>query len=546
VDIPECETWIKPGLGSEMSEIDYRVGRAYTTVNKFVSSAAHLQEKTHISCEELTNTNVVFNATLDLLKVAADQSIISGATHPVFHGFNYSPLSADYPGWVQYGTFINERNLWWPFFRRFVDYKARLSALLQHATMFADIAVLPPTADLWSMYGAQNDPFPAVMHPEWQTLVWEAIHQNGNGCDYISESVIQGSQVNGQFLQYGSRKYHSIFLTHVESLEPLTAKRLFEFVESGGRIFFIETFPMKAPGWKDHEQRDKEVADWINKIKDHPDCSVLVEKPGKDHTGWFTSVQQRYNLEPYLKIDAPNKFITQVRYQAPDVEIVVLVNSNTNSSYEISVSPSFVSSKKQAWIWDAESGDRFKLRTNNNRIILDMEPADLKLLVFDNEKKGLFYEPIQKGDSAMQMSGTWSVTGRHANGSTITSELDQLRDLKEISEWVNFCGTISYRNNFMVDANTKIQWLNLGKVFGVSELVVNGANIGTKWYGRRIFKIDGLVKKGDNVVEIKVTTTMGNYLKSLADNKVAQYWTNEGTKNQPLQSMGLLGPVTFY
>jgi hypothetical protein len=39
---------------------------------------------------------------------------------------------------------------------------------------------------------------------------------------------------------------------------------------------------------------------------------------------------------------------------------------------------------------------------------------------------------------------------------------------------------------------------------------------------------------------------MGNYMKSLTDNPIAQYWTNEKNKNQPLQSMGLVGPVTLY
>jgi len=43
-----------------------------------------------------------------------------------------------------------------------------------------------------------------------------------------------------------------------------------------------------------------------------------------------------------------------------------------------------------------------------------------------------------------------------------------------------------------------------------------------------------------------VTTTMGNYMKSLTDNHIAQYWTNEKNKNQPVQSMGLLGPVTIF
>src|SRR6266498_2853893 len=98
-DIPECETWIRAGLGTEMSETDYRIGRAYTMINKFVSSAAHLKGKKLISCEELTNTDVVFNETLELMKVAADQSIISGVTHPVFHGFNSSPPAAEFPGW---------------------------------------------------------------------------------------------------------------------------------------------------------------------------------------------------------------------------------------------------------------------------------------------------------------------------------------------------------------------------------------------------------------------------------------------------------------
>jgi hypothetical protein len=39
---------------------------------------------------------------------------------------------------------------------------------------------------------------------------------------------------------------------------------------------------------------------------------------------------------------------------------------------------------------------------------------------------------------------------------------------------------------------------------------------------------------------------MGNYLKSLTDNPIAQFWTNEGRANQPLQSTGMLGPVTIY
>ncbi len=75
---------------------------------------------------------------------------------------------------------------------------------------------------------------------------------------------------------------------------------------------------------------------------------------------------------------------------------------------------------------------------------------------------------------------------------------------------------------------------------------VNGKNCGVKWYGRRIFNIGNLLVPGENLIEIKVVTTMGNYMKSLTDNPIAQYWTNEKNKIQPLQSMGMIGPVTIY
>ena len=74
------------------------------------------------------------------------------------------------------------------------------------------------------------------MNPAWQTLIWESIHKNGNGCDYISEQIIQDAKMENGFLYYGPRKYHTIFLTQVERMEPATAEKLFDFVTTGGRV----------------------------------------------------------------------------------------------------------------------------------------------------------------------------------------------------------------------------------------------------------------------------------------------------------------------
>ena len=547
-DIPECETWIRPGLGTDMNEKEFWFGRAYTMINKFVSSAAHLKGRKMISCEELTNIHTVFNETLELMKIAGDQSIISGSTHAVFHGFNYSPPNAEFPGWVIYGTFMNERNPWWPYFRYFAKYKTRLFAVLQQATMFADIAILPAITDLWSIYGAQNEPFPAAMHPGWQTLIWEAIHQNGSGCDYISEQVIQTAVIQGGQLIYGPRRYRTIFLTAVESMEPATAKRLREFIESGGRIFCIDNCPHKAPGWHEHQQRDDEVMNEINRMKKYPERFVLLNKPEKDFTAWYKTIQEKHGIHPYVNLDSPNPFMTQVRYQATNVEMLLIINSNMHDSYKISIvpSPSLISGKV-AWIWEPETGERFRLPVNADHIDLDMGPAELKFLVFDKERKGPEYKPVPvSANNAIQLTGPWSVTGLHTDGTTITSEIALLRDLKEMPEWSRFAGTIIYRANFILDDASKVEWLHLGKTFGVSELFINENPVGVRWYGHRIYPVRKFLKTGNNEIQIKIVTTLGNYLKSLVNNPVAQYWTNQGRTIQPIQSMGMAGPVTIY
>ena len=194
-DIPEGESWttnwLKHRLGEEMGNEDYRRGRGYTMINKYMSSGGHLAGRRTISAEDMTNTYLVFTATLEFLKLGSDHSVFSGITHSVFHGFNYSPPEAPFPGWIRYGAYYNENNTWWPYLHHFMDYKGRLSAVLQQADMYTDIGVLPPLSDMWSTMGMQNEPFPERTNVPWFTLVWEAIHKHGNGCDYLSDEIIR-------------------------------------------------------------------------------------------------------------------------------------------------------------------------------------------------------------------------------------------------------------------------------------------------------------------------------------------------------------------
>ncbi len=544
IDIPECETWVKAGIGKEMSETDPRIGRGYTMVNKYVASAAHLKGKKLISCEELTNTDVVFNESLELLKITGDLSTISGVTQPVFHGFNYSPADAPYPGWIRYGCFFNEKATIWPYFKHFTDYKARISALLQQAEMFADIAVLTPLPDMWSQYGAQNEPFPSFAYPAYLPLVWEAMHQNGNACDYVSETVIGDAGIKDGYITYGPRKYHTLFLVQIDSLEPATAQKLVQFLESGGRIFCLDVYPNKSLGWNNYKERDQQVQAAVEKMKTYTDRFFLLTKPEKDFVLWYKAIQAKYKITPYVEISDPGRFVTQVRYQAKGTEILMFINSSMDDAHRIDIAPSTaVTAGRTAWKWDAVTGNRYRLE-NSARITLDLAPADSVLLVFDTNKKGAALAVPPSFEGKQPAVSNWSVVFEHVDGTQKTVEMPALKDLKDMPEFVSFSGTVVYKGRLDIADITAARYLSLGKVYGLSTVTLNGKPLGVQWYGRHIYPLQDVVHQGSNTIEVRVVTTMGNYMKSLKDNAVAQYWTNTGRKDQPIQSMGMTGPVT--
>lgn len=553
-DIPESESWtmnwLKHRVGEEMPEEDHRRGRAYTMINKYVSSAANLKGKRLVSCEEMTDTYTVFNTTFENLKIGGDQTAITGVSHSIFHGFNYSPPEAPYPGWIRYGGYYNENNTWWPWFHLYNEYKGRLSSLLQNVTMFTDIAILPPLDDMWSLIGSQMEPFPSITHVDYFTLVWEAINKNGNGCDYVSQKVIRDSVMKDGFMNYGPRKYHTLFLVQVDSLDTECVKKLYEFAKTGGRIFCIESIPSKSLGWKDHKEKDKEIAGYIEKMKSLPGNFIFLKKPEKDFIGWYRGVQEKYGIKPYIEIAKPDPYVMQNRYQADDgTEILYIIHSHINDSHRTRITFSKeLTSNKNGWIWDPVTGKKFRISlSKDNSLDLDMGPAESFLLVFQKSKNGAAWKPLPAGSlSETDINEGWSAEFRHCHdGSVKTVKIDTLKDLKEMPDFVSFAGNVIYRNTLKIDGPGK-SFINLGKVYGLSELKVNGKDCGVKWYGRRIFDIGELLKQGTNDIEIKIVTTMGNYMKSLTDNPIAQYWTNEKNKIQPLQPMGLIGPVTVY
>ncbi len=534
VDIPECETWMNSQMGT-------REHRAPTGINKFVSSAARFSGKRLVSCEELTNTSMVFNATLASIKNCADQSNLSGVTHSVFHGFNYSPAEAPFPGWVRYGTFFNERNPWWPFVRRFTDYKARLSAVLQNCDPRTEVAILHPFADLWMTHGMQREPFPVLHMPPYQYQLWEAIHQNGSGCDYVDERLLGESECVAGRLSVRGRTYGALIVMEASAVHPETARAMERFASGGGRIVFIRHAPSRSPRFQNRQANDAEVRAVSERIlREHGERCAVVEPPGDDILAWYGRIQRQFGIQPYLRIARPDMNLSQIALRSGEREIFLFANSDPAREIESDIE--FSTGDKTPWQWDPETGERAPYFFNGarHRLSVRIEPCGSLLLVFEpgmDQPAKRAPKPTEAG--AVPLNGPWQLELRNVDGTRSQRTLDALTDFKDDETLRSFAGTAVYRVTFQESRAGAHSFLDLGPVNGVSSVTLNNRSLGLKWYGCHRYATGEALVAGENRLEVQITTVLGNHMKALTGNPVAQTWT----RHQPLYPAGLPGPV---
>jgi hypothetical protein len=325
---------------------------------------------------------------------------------------------------------------------------------------------------------------------------------------------------------------------------PETAKALDRFAAAGGKIVFVGKEPYKSPGYHNHEVKDKEVSTAVAVLKKYPGVA-LYPAPDKSKTmiDWYKGVQAKFNIKPYFTTDKPQASVNQVYYAFGDVDVFFISNCNAHERYEFNAE-FHINSSKKAWIWDPETGKRFLYPTEGagNKLKIKLGPAEAKLIVFDKAANGEKQVPVVLSATPfLRIDTPWNLVLNHLDGSKKSLKLNKLVDFKGHTELVHFAGNAVYENTFDLKDISKIKYLNLGKVVGVTEVTLNGVHLGNRWYGDHIYPLGKSLKKGKNVLSIKLTTTLGNYMHALKDNKDAAKWVID--RKQKLFPMGMLGPV---
>jgi hypothetical protein len=557
VDLPEGESWLW-GDGDKIVPMP-------AVVNKYVSSGAHLAGKQLVSFEAMTNAVPVFRETLEDIKIGLDMSLLTGVNHPVLHGFNYTPPEAGFPGWVRFGCYFNEKNPWWPYFRQWADYSARMTAVLRQTTATAQVAVLGPRADEWSREGMLYQPFPEVYVPWYHYHLWQALQQNGVSTDYISENILRAATFADGEIRYAGRRYEAVILQDVESLEPATAEALERYAKAGGKIAFVGRSPSRAPGLKDDAAQDALVRRHIEAaLRAGGERTAVVPAPEQKVTSarfgdinrlgmpladrenllaWSAALLERFAITPEVRMSKTSPWVSHIHQQEGSRDLFFFANTSRTETAEFeAVLPV---GDKRAWHWDPFTGKRQPYPQQSNRVAIRLEPEESLLLVFTPGRagRGAAFSQLRRGADAVAVKAAWRVSFQPMNGmAPFERKLDELIDIGKATNdpaLTAFGGTAIYRTEFNA-ADSRYSVLDLGQVHGVSEVTLNGKKLGVRWHGRHVYNARGAIRKGSNRLEVKVTTMPANYAKSLAaTNAMAKRWAGWF----PLISAGLVGPV---
>jgi len=538
-DIPETNNWL-------FSDPDKHGFLVWT---KYCSSAGHIMGRKIISSEAMTNTRAVFQATLNQIKAADDMNFIMGINHSVLHGYTYSPLEEGPYARIRFGAYFSEENTWWPYFKNWSNYNARLSAVFQASKPVVKLAIMGPRSDIWSQYGLERPPFHEK--PWYLPQLWKVFSQCGSNADHVNEPILQNADfVQGGKFKCGEMIYDALIIADAETIELKTAEKIRYLAGRGAKIVFINKTPLRGPSLNDLGANDDKIKENIQKAMNVSPIVFQVTAPAKSddwQTGlleWVDKLLSKMEIKRDVKVDKLDPAFYQKRLKNGDRDLFFLVN--TDNKRTLSFKAKFGSKGNTAWRWDPETAKRTLYSSAATRPVdITLPPHGSMLLAFEHDSRGRI-NPITKKplNAATAITGTWDCKFVPAQGKPFFDAKFELTDLGKSKDkkLKTFAGVIFYGKIIHGDHNIGDMELDLGTVHGISEVIINGKTIGARWYGQHVYDISDAIRAGENKLVIKVTTVLYNYARTLDKTTAAGFWANRGKNSKPVPA-GLIGPV---
>ena len=576
-DVPMCEFWSKGyGFNSSFSCIQ-------------AASIAHINGNKVVAAEAFTADHDAWKQFPGSMKNQGDWAFATGINRFVYHTFQHQFLDDNLkPGMTMgpYGVHWDRSQTWWPMVEGYHRYISRCSYILQQGKTVADILYLTPE-------GA-----PHVFRAPASALSGDDLlpDRKGYNFDGCSASQLKTASVIDNAVVFPSgATYRILVLPAMETMTPELIDKIESLVKQGAVI--VGNPPQKSPSLVAYPICDQLVASkallmW-KKLVPPGEISEIQYGKGKIYWGGKLSDTKLPELYPGYDETAEllNKMGVQpdfnssgpIRYTHRSLQNseIYFVSNKTNE--QLKAICTFRVGESTASLWDPLTGEtrslpEYKIENKTVSIPLQFTQYQSYFIVFDkdvnkSQAKKLPAKNFSEPQIFRVLNGPWKVSFDPKWGGPKNILFSKLEDwtknkdegIKYYSGIASYQITISLPRGITSD-RSKDLYLDLGEVYNMARIRINGKDMGVVWTAPFQLKITDAIHSGNNLVEIEVANLWPNRLigdEQFADDGIKDNrWPDWLIKNQartsgrytfttakfykkdsPLLRSGLIGPV---
>jgi len=332
--------------------------------------------------------------------------------------------------------------------------------------------------------------------------------------DFLSELTVSDGkmEINGE-------QADVLIIPYAERLPKIFFNQIRLLLSKGASIIFIDDYPIEtSEGTSISDEIDRyELSENVDVVSLQELITVLRTKKIYDILPENKCPDLRYYH--YLQENSIYMFFDE----SPNNTVTTKIKLNEEGFiYE------YDAMENKLWSIGAQKDDT---------INLNLAPQEAKIYIVSDNK---LLEPNSDNNRiktvAHEIDSPWEVSLRSANNYHNIEAVFQLEKLTNITGpklYPRFSGTINYKTSFVLEeVENQVEYeLDLGSVYEIATVSINGKHAGTKIAQPYIFDITALVQGEINNIEIEVVNTLGTQQQDL----LSQY--------RALQPSGLLGKV---
>ncbi|UCG49889.1 MAG: hypothetical protein JSU94_08910 [Phycisphaerales bacterium] len=520
-------------------------------VVKETACAAHIYGRKRVHMESFTGFYHWAAGPFDL-KFSADRAFCEGMNHVVWHTASHQPPEAGNPGWVYgAGTHLTPNLIWFDKAGPFIRYLARTSFMLQQGLFVADVCYY---------YGDHGFNFVPPKHVG---------RSPGPGYDYDvtnAEVLLKRMTVrNGRLRLPDGMEYEVLVLPDREDINPDVLAKVLELVKAGATV--VGPKPRTAAGLADHAHRDRRVKEMAERL--YGDCNgktVFENQLGKGSVIWGRTVREilkSRGLGPDFQYMSPNGSVELDYIHRRDGHADIYFVRNVKAE-PVRTDVTFRVRGRVPELWDPATGTAvdqqvYEQTPRGVRMPLALAEHGSVFVVFRERDAQSASPAVDSEPEVVALPGPWELSFEADYAPPSPMTLDTLmwwteesdRDIRYFSGLGRYKTTARIPDNWLGDDRQVA--IDLGRMWSVAEVFVNGEPAGIIWKPPYRLDITEALKPGPNVLVIEVANTWCNRIigDALGDGMPPVTRTNitgSGTpkrswKNIPPHPSGLKGAV---